>query len=70
MEVTRKATWDAFDANWCPRCAKTVEMERIHTGLPGICAQKCKACDSHYQANYLEEENDMMTVPDDFVMPN
>ena len=70
MQITRKATWDAFDADWCPQCAKVVAMEQIHTGLPGIAAKKCQECGAHYKANYLEDADDMMTVPNGFVMPN
>lgn len=70
MEVTRKETWNAFDADWCPKCAKTVSMERMHTGLPGICGKKCQECGANYQANFLEDGDDTLTVPDDFVMPN
>ena len=70
MQITRKATWDAFSANWCPVCAKTVEMEHMHTGLPGIAAQKCPECCANYQANYLENGDDMLTIPDGYVMPN
>ncbi len=59
-----------FNSNWCPVCAKIVEMEYIHTGLPGIAAQKCTECDSNYQANYIEDKNDILTIPDSYVIPS
>ena len=68
MKVTRKDTWETFDANWCPQCAGIVVMKTVHTGMPGICAKTCNKCGAHYQANYLEDANDLMTIPDSFVM--
>jgi len=65
MLVKRSITWDAFDRNWCPVCVKKVEMKHIQTNLPGIAAQQCPECKSHYQANYLEDGEDLLEVADE-----
>ncbi len=69
MKITRKETFMAFKMNWCPKCAKVTDMKSIHTGMPGIQASKCP-CGMQYQINLLEDEDDMLEVPDTFVMPN
>jgi hypothetical protein len=65
MFVKRSVTWDTFDRNWCPTCAETTEMEPIRTGLPGIATQKCPICKHQYQANFLEDGEDLLEVPDE-----
>ena len=45
-------------------------MERIRTGMPGIQAAKCPDCGTHYQANFLEDGEDMLDVPTNFTGPN
>ncbi len=69
MKITRKETFGAFEMKWCPKCAKVTDMKRIFTGMPGIQACKCP-CGNQYQINYLEDEDDILEVPDTFVMPN
>jgi len=68
MKVTRKETWNAFNENWCPICAMKVEIIPIVTGLPGISAWGCPTCKSQYQANFLEDAEDILEIPDNFVM--
>ena len=68
--IKRSETWKMFEDNWCPNCGKKTEMERIHTGMPGIQAQKCPDCGTHYHANYLEDADDVLQVPANFTLPN
>ena len=68
MQITRKMTFGMFENYWCPVCGEVTKTERITTGLPGILAQKCTKCGNHFQANYLESEDDLLTVPDSFIV--
>jgi hypothetical protein len=65
-EITRQQTWDAFEANHCPRCNKVVDMERIPTHMPGIQCKKCLECSGFFQANFLDDADDIITCPVDF----
>lgn len=69
MKVKRSDTLKSFEMNWCPICAKVVDMEPRITGLPGIASKRCPECDSHWQANYLEDPNDLLEVDDNFIFP-
>jgi len=69
MKITREQTWDMGFQKWCPVCGKVVDMEPISTGMPGITASKYPECDGHYQYNYLESKDDLLEVPDDFILP-
>jgi len=64
MFVKRSVTWEAFDRDWCPTCVKKVVMKHIQTNLPGIAAQQCPECKTGYQANYLEDGEDLLDVPE------
>jgi hypothetical protein len=65
--VTRKKTWEMFEKNWCPVCGKVTEMQPMQTNLPGIMAQKCPA-EHFFQANFLEDENDTIALPNNFIL--
>lgn len=67
MNIPRKLTWDCYDYNYCPQCAKVVEWERgIGIRLPGIPTIKCKECHGYFTVNFLEDENDIIKCPDHF----
>lgn len=70
MQITREKTWRMFEANWCPVCGGKVPMEFIRTGLPGIAASECPKCETHYTANYLEDKDDLLEIPETFKLPN
>jgi len=67
MEILRKDVNEMFEKKWCPICAKVTDMKPIFTNLPGIVAQQCE-CGIGFQANYLEDDNDLLTIPDTFVL--
>jgi len=67
MFVKRSVTWEAFARDWCPACVKKVVMKHIQTHLPGIAAQQCPECKSHYQTNYLEDGEDLLEVADNLI---
>jgi len=63
MQIKREKSWRMFDINWCVACGKVTDMEQIRTGLPGIQSKKCNGgCNSHYQANFLEDAEDMVNI--------
>lgn len=67
--VTRKLTYLMFENNWCPVCGKVTEMKNIQTNLPGIFAQQCE-CKNNFQANYLENCNDELKIPNTYILPS
>lgn len=69
MNITREAFLSAFGIDWCPHCGRPTTMRRINTGLPGILAQECTECHMNYQANFLEDDAELIEVPDTWVMP-
>ena len=68
MEISRQKTFDMFEINYCPKCGKIVEMKMIPTGMPGIQCKQCKQCDGYYTCNFLEDEDDMLQCPNDFIV--
>lgn len=44
-------------------------MQRIRTSFPGILAQRCTACEMNYQANFLEDDDELHDFPDGWVFP-
>jgi len=68
MKVIRKKLNDLFEQNWCPRCGKITPMQGI-AYLPGILRKQCKICKGSIVANFLDSESDMITIPDDLIIP-
>jgi len=68
MEITRRQITAMFERNYCPRCGKVTEMDRTSTGLPRIQCKKCLTCNGYYYCNFLEDEDDILQCPDDFVI--
>lgn len=68
MEITRQLTWDMYKAKWCCECGKITEMVPVHTGMPGIVQHNCPECESGWMVNYLESADDILTIPDDFIV--
>ena len=66
--VKRETLVNLFIRKWCMACGKVTDMVPIKTGLPGILAQKCP-CGMNYQANFLEDEDELVTIPDHFILP-
>lgn len=64
--IKRYEAWKMFDAHWCPNCGKKSEFEYIRTGLPGIQQRRCKVCDHYFGCNFLENDDDILEVPDNF----
>ena len=69
MQITRKEANFMFTKYWCPKCGAYTEMTPIRTHMPGILAQKC-ACGQGQQANFLEDDDDLITFPEGFKMPD
>ncbi len=68
MKITRRETIDMFKEKWCPTCGETVDMNHISTGMPGISAQQCPLCENYYEVNYLESPDDLLEIPNTFIL--
>lgn len=64
-KIKRRATWRACNEDWCPNCAKVVDMEYI-PGLKGLPNIKCPECLTNYQINLLESGDDLLEVPSNY----
>jgi hypothetical protein len=53
-----------FTNNWCIRCGKHTLIENVRTGLPGIQTKRCTICGLNCQANFLENNDDDVKIPD------
>ena len=69
MEVKRSNLHKMFEASWCVVCGDHTDMKYIQTGMPGIQAKEC-ACGACFQANYLEDPDDVITLPDTYKLMN
>ena len=69
MLISRSLTWDMYYDGWCPKCGCVTEKKRIHTGMPGIACRQCTKCQGYSQVNFLEDGNDLLECPDDFILP-
>ena len=67
--VTRADANKMLTENWCITCGKFVEMKSIDTGLPGIFGAACPECDSHFSINILEDDADLINLPESSVLP-
>lgn len=70
MKIKRQQIFDMWDTNHCPKCNKTSEFTAIPTGMPGIACKKCEGCGGYFQADFLEDGDDILECPDDFVFTN
>ena len=70
VEVRRAIVNEAVAKFWCPKCGKQTKQTVLRTGMPGIVAQTCDECDTHYHANFLEDDEDMIRVPVGSVFPS
>ena len=69
MKVKREILNNLTLKGWCAVCADYTANEKIHTGLPGIQCFACK-CGARFQANLLEDNEDMLEVDDIFKFPD
>lgn len=68
MEVERRKIWEMFDRNYCPRCGKITSMTKLNSCLQGIAHKRCHVCQTRLSANFIEDESDLVEVPDDFII--
>ena len=66
MKIKRQLTWDMYCANFCPNCAETRSFKRIG-GFPGVFGVKCETCETTLNINFLENSDDEIEVPYDFI---
>jgi len=64
-KARRKTIWKAYQENWCPNCAKVVDMEYTPY-LKGIPRTQCPECLTVYQVNLMENSNDLLEVPSNY----
>lgn len=67
MQITRQQVWDCFDTGWCPQCAEVTDKTPVNTHMPGIVAHNCKKCGGHFMSNFLEDADDILECPDNFI---
>lgn len=70
MKVKREILNNLTLKGWCAVCADYTANEKIHTGMPGIQCFRCPACLSHFQANLLEDNDDLLDVDDNLKLPD
>ena len=68
--VSRAIVNEAIAKRWCPKCGKQTKHTNVPTYMPGIIAQTCNECSTHYQANFLEDDADMIRAPVDLTFPS
>lgn len=68
MKVKREILNRLTLEGWCAVCGDYTANEKIHTGMPGIQAYKCK-CGARFQANLLEDNDDELEVRDSLKFP-
>ncbi len=69
MKVTRGYTFRLYHTKWCIKCGKITDMIPKN-GLPAIFVQQCPECGIVYQANYWEEEADLIPIMDEAILPD
>lgn len=64
MQTKRNNIWRLIYGSWCPSCKAPTLTEIVKTGLPGITARQCTKCDMGIQANFIEDADDLVEIPD------
>lgn len=68
MKIKRGLTWKMFDDKWCMVCGKVTDMFPINTSLPCIFERGCPECGFYWRQNCLEDEDDLLECPDNFII--
>jgi hypothetical protein len=69
MKIKRVEAHAINNHKWCGKCGKITNMTS-YPGLPAIFLQKCSLCNSHFQSNYNEDYDQIIDIPDWFILPS
>lgn len=70
MEIRRDVFNQLIESDHCFNCGERTDFVKDHHSfLPGIEQKTCPQCGMGFRTNYIESDNDIVKLPDNFSHP-